>query len=315
MTFQKTIKFVNELCKQFDSGAKHFLNSPLVGDGFGTKYPLDADRDMTVWGLEERFAAMIDKENNSLHSYINVKSNFTPDLEPFANLLADSHKKIREFRNRLSHKPPHESFIGRWEKKLRETRRVLDEWRSDLRIDLVFGSSHIGEKHCAPIDFDSLKPNAQLYKMLKEIPFSFNHKKENYSPDRVQIRITSNFFTKVLPFFSANGNQSPPFIEKISQRADGTFSMQYMVFHLEDSVYEVGGIKLDHGIKVAKFHGIETTGRYDDRTVTPVTRFLAYTGEKIGPAVPSVIIGTATTPKRAYQLLRSRIARDLMKKL
>ena len=80
---------------------------------------------------------------------------------------------------------------------------------------------------------------------------------------------------------------------------------------------EIDGEPTAHGIKIVCFHALETFGRdgsysHDTRSFEPVKRYLAFTGDYVNP---NKAHGTGTSAKRAYSLLRNRIARDMMKRL
>ena len=75
---------------------------------------------------------------------------------------------------------------------------------------------------------------------------------------------------------------------------------------------DIDGVPMEHGSRAIKFHGFETYGRSSDRKIEPVTRWLALAAKTIDA---DTIVGTATTARKAYALVKSRIARDMMDKL
>ena len=151
---------------------------------------------------------------------------------------------------------------------------------------------------------------------------------------KLKIKVTPNYFTHVLPLFgikvldwkdgSAQGGDLAhkhqgsckyrrlSVVEKVATRSDGTSTFQYMVLAAGNVETDINGVPNDHGIKVVKFHALETFGRNEDRKFEAVTRFLAFTGDHVDP---EGMVGTGTSAKRAYALLKNRIARDLMSKL
>ena len=265
----------------------------------GDNSPLDKDKHITSWLLAKRLNEM-----------------GGPSLEQFDNVIDKLYRQARGWRR--ENKPKKQLFFKqRWVQKVSNLEKSLSEWRDEVVVEVKIGNliPNVPEWH---VGFENGATCVQFpFKLSTEKPRGFGCFK-------VRVAITTNFLKKVVPFFRSDTSDGrypnsvqfkyvcEPFIERVSKKAHGDSTYQYLVLHIDDPVFEVEGQSFDHGIKVRKFHGLETYGRKADREVVPVTRYLAYTGDT---CKYDSIIGTATSAWKAYQLLKSRIARDLLKKL
>ena len=271
------------------------------------------------------------------------------ELQEFDKALSGYHQMIRHYRRQsrfhttinqtrrgVHLEPVFRTFLGRWEKRMRMIRNcTLGKWRDRVKFN-SFTMAGIGSD--SAIDFPTSEDSSGLSKtgfpMGDRPAFAFDHEKYG-SESRVQVQVTSNFFTHVMPLFgnrlinwkdlSAQKGDTfneghglrPPFLEKVSEKATGGSTYQYLVLAAEDVMTEIDGEPTDHGIKIVCFHALETFGRdgsysYDNRSFEPVKRYLAFTGDYVNP---NKMHGTGTSAKRAYSLLRNRIARNMMKQL
>jgi hypothetical protein len=261
------------------------------------------------------------------------------ELQEFDKALSSYHEMIRHYRRRsrvdttinqtrrgVHLEPVFRTFLGRWEKRMRMIRSdALNGWRDRVKFN-SFTMASLGK------DLENPPDDRREGLQLGDRPaFVFSHQKYG-SKSNVQVEVTSNFFTHVMPLFgnrlmdwkdstaqtgTASRQVSPPFLEKISEKSDGTSTFQYLVLAAEDVMTEIDGQPTDHGIKIVCFHALETFGRdgsysYDNRSFEPVKRYLAFTGDYVNP---NKAHGTGTSAKRAYSLLRNRIARNMMKQL
>jgi hypothetical protein len=183
--------------------------------------------------------------------------------------------------------------------------------------------------------FEEPNPYKNQHDILSGPEDSFKYEaKQGSINSNLKIKVTPNYFTHVLPLFgikvldwkdgSAQGgdlahkhqgsreSRRLSVVEKVATRSDGTSTFQYMVLAAGNIETDIDGVPNDHGIKVVKFHALETFGRNADRKFEAVTRFLAFTGDHVDP---DGMVGTGTSAKKAYALLKNRIARDLMSKL
>ena len=260
------------------------------------------------------------------------------ELQEFDRALSSYHEMIRRYR-RCSRKdttinqtrrgvhlePVFRTFLGRWERRMRMIRSsALNRWRDRVKFT-SFTMAGIG------MDSDD---HRESLRMGNSPGFVLTHQKSG-SESRVQLQVSSNFFTHVMPLFgnrlmdwkdstAQTGEMPdhgygllPPFLEKVSEKATGGSTYQYLVFGAEDVMTEIDGQPTDHGIKIVRFHALETYGRdgthsCDNRSFEPVKRYLAFTGDYVDP---NKMHGTGTSAKRAYSLLRNRIARNMMKQL
>ena len=265
----------------------------------GDNSPLDKDKHITSWLLAKRLNEM-----------------GGPSLEQFDNVIDKLYRQARGWRR--ENKPKKQLFFKqRWVQKVSNLEKSLSEWRDEVVVEVKIGNLipnvpewHVGFENGATCD---------------QFPFKLSTEKpRGFGCFKVRVAITTNFLKKVVPFFRSDTSDGrypnsvqfkyvcEPFIERVSKKAHGDSTYQYLVLHIDDPVFEVEGQSFDHGIKVRKFHGLETYGRKANREVVPVTRYLAYTGDT---CKYDSIIGTATSAWKANQLLKSRIARDLLKKL
>ena len=252
----------------------------------GDNSPLDKDKHITSWLLAKRLNEM-----------------GGPSLEQFDNVIDKLYRQARGWRR--ENKPKKQLFFKqRWVQKVSNLEKSLSEWRDEVVVEVKIGNLipnvpewHVGFENGATCD---------------QFPFKLSTEKpRGLGCFKVRVAITTNFLKKVVPFFKS-GEYCEPFVERVSKKAYGDSTYQYLVLHIDEPMFEAEGQSFDHGIKVRKFHGLETYGRKADREVVPVTRYLAYTGET---CKNDSIIGTATSAIKAYKLLKSRIARDLLKKL
>jgi len=223
------------------------------------------------------------------------------DLEPFAAVLFKYWNEVRDYRQLSRRKNDWlaDTFLGRWESKLRVEARTLGHWRDKITVTLQFGESHLRTTEESEINWHGAGT-------LGPIPFSVT--KEGWSGQfKLHIAIGGNYFTKVKALF-----EGEPLIERVSTRSDGSHAYQYLVAQLDETVTETNGEPMAHGIRAIKFHGFETYGRSGDRKIEPVTRWLALADKTV---TEDTIIGTATTAAKAYALVKSRIARDMMARL
>lgn len=264
------------------------------------------------------------------------------ELQEFDKALSRYHEMIRhyrrrsrdglisaarspaEFRRGVQFEPVFRTFLGRWEKRMRMIRSgALNRWRDRVKFN-SFTMAGIG------MDSDD---HRESLRMGNSPGFVLTHQKYG-SESRVQLQVSSNFFTHVMPLFgnrlmdwkdstAQTGGMPegygllPPFLEKVSEKATGGSTYQYLVFGAEDVMTEIDGQPTDHGIKIVRFHALETYGRdgthsCDNRSFECVERYLAFTGDYVNP---NKAHGTGTSAKRAYSLLRNRIARNMMKQL
>ena len=268
----------------------------------GDNAPLDKDKHITRWLLAKRLNEM-----------------GGPSLEQFDNVIDKLYRQARGWRR--ENKPKGQlTFKQRWVHKVGNLEKSLSEWRDEVVVEVKIGNliPNVPEWH---VGFENGATSDQFpFKLSTEKP-------RGLGCFKVRVAITTNFLKKVVPFFPSTKSLSEwgeypnsyqfryvcePFVERVSKKAHGDSTYQYLVLHIDEPVFEVEGQSFDHGIKVRKFHGLETYGRKADREVVPVTRYLAYTGDTYKE---DSIIGTATSAWKAYQLLKSRIARDLLKKL
>ena len=270
------------------------------------------------------------------------------ELAEFDKALSSYHDMIRRYRRRsrdgttinqtrrgVHLEPVFRTFLGRWEKRMRMIRSsALNRWRDRVKFN-SFTMAGIGTDSAidCPTSEDSSGLSKTGFPMGDRPAFAFDHAKYG-SNSRVQVQVTSNFFTHVMPLFgnrlmswkdstAQTGDMPegygllPPFLEKVSEKATGGSTYQYLVLAAEDVTTEIDGEPTDHGIKIVCFHALETYGRdgttsYDNRSFEPVKRYLAFTGDYVNP---NKMHGTGTSAKRAYSLLRNRIARNMMKQL
>lgn len=236
---------------------------------------------------------------------------------------------INQTRRGVHLEPVFRTFLGRWEKRMRMIRSsALNRWRDRVKVN-GFTMAGVGTEIGTPPDDRREGPQ------LGDRPaFVFAHQKYG-SASKLQVEVSSNFFTHVMPLFgnrlmdwkdstAQTGEMPdhgygllPPFLEKVSEKSDGTSTFQYLVLAAEDVMTEIDGEPTAHGIKIVCFHALETFGRdgsysHDTRSFEPVKRYLAFTGDYVNP---NKAHGTGTSAKRAYSLLRNRIARDMMKRL
>ncbi len=259
------------------------------------------------------------------------------ELQEFDKALSRYHEMIRRYRRRSREdttinqtrrgvhlEPVFRTFLGRWEKRMRMIRSgALNRWRDRVKFN-SFTMAGIG------MDSDD---HRESLRMGNSPGFVLTHQKYG-SESRVQLQVSSNFFTHVMPLFgnrlmdwkdstAQTGGMPegygllPPFLEKVSEKATGGSTYQYLVFGAEDVMTEIDGQPTDHGIKIVRFHALETYGRdgthsCDNRSFECVERYLAFTGDYVNP---NKAHGTGTSAKRAYSLLRNRIARNMMKQL
>ena len=278
----------------------------------GDNSPLDKDKHITRWLLAKRLNEM-----------------GGPSLEQFDNVIDKLYRQARGWRR--ENKPNGQlTFKQRWVQKVGNLEKSLSEWRDEVVVEVKIGNliPNVPEWH---VGFENGATSDQFpFKLSTEKP-------RGLGCFKVRVAITTNFLKKVVPFFrsdtsldvatsrqvashnsDAYGDKFPfeyvcePFVERVSKKAHGDSTYQYLVLHIDEPMFEAEGQSFDHGIKVRKFHGLETYGRKANREVVPVTRYLAYTGDT---CKYDSIIGTATSAWKAYQLLKSRIARDLLKKL
>ena len=217
------------------------------------------------------------------------------DLEPLTKPLLNYWSDVQSYRMRQRRKDDwlENSFLGRWENKLNTEARRLGNWREKITVSLQFGESQLSTASDNEIEWDGVVP--------------FKHSAKSWGQHNLHIAIGGNYFTKVKPLF-----EGEPLVEKVSTRGDGSHAYQYLVAKVDEMVTEIQGVPMEHSIRAIKFHGFETYGRSNDRKIEPVTRWLALAAKTIGD---DTIVGTATSAKKAYALVKSRIARDMMAKL
>jgi len=278
----------------------------------GDNAPLDKDKYITSWQLGKR-----------------LKEMGGSSLGEFDSVISNLYREIKGWRR--ENKPKGQlSFKQRWVQKVGNLEKSLSEWRDEVVVEVKIGNLipnvpewHVGFENGATCD---------------QFPFKLSTEKpRGLGCFKVRVAITTNFLKKVVPFFKPDtsldvatsrqvashnsdeyGDKFPfeyvcePFVERVSKKIHGDSTYQYLVLHIDKPMFEAEGQSFDHGIKVRKFHGLETYGRKANREVVPVTRYLAYTGDT---CKYDSIIGTATSAIKAYKLLKSRIARDLLKKL
>ena len=271
-----TVAFVQEHSRS----EMHVLGKDELG-----QTPFDSDNSITGYSISNRLEILA--------------ADF--DLEPLGKVLHDylSDVQSHRFRQRRQNDPLKESFLSRWENTLQREARRLGNWREQIRVTLQFGESQLRTTGESEIDWHGAG---------KLGPVPFHHSTESWNNShKLHIAIGGNYFTKVKPLF-----EGQPLVEKVSTRGDGTNAYQYLVAQVDETVTEVDGVPMEHGIRAIKFHGFETYGRSNDRKVEPVTRWLALAAKTIDN---DTIVGTATSAKKAYSLVKSRIARDMMAKL
>ena len=264
------------------------------------------------------------------------------ELQEFDKALSSYHSGIRGHRRRsrvnttinqtrrgVHLEPVFRTFLGRWEKRMRMIRSsALNRWRDRVKVT-GFTMASVGTEVKNPPD-----DRRESLRLGNSPGFVLTHQKSG-SESKIQIEVSSNFFTHVMPLFGnrlmdwkdstaqtgemPDGGYGllPPFLEKVSEKSDGTSTFQYLVLAAEDVMTEIDGQPTDHGIKIVRFHALETYGRdgtysCDNRSFECVERYLAFTGDYVDP---NKMHGTGTSAKRAYSLLRNRIARNMMKQL
>lgn len=263
---------------------------------------IDPDRYLSAYDIESRLGELTDDKKFALKS--------------FASAITSFHRGIRNYRSESKQSLPFKSFLGRWESRIDYIRRDLSQWRDKVRIT----SFSLTNRLTSAVQESTANMSA-----APEDSFMYEAYEGN-----LRIRVTPNYFTHVLPLFGVKvldwksgtaqsgqlGEHSfsrrGTFVEKVATKADGDSTFQYMVLAAGNVETDIDGVANDHGIKVVKFHALETFGRNDDRKFEAVTRFLAFTGDHVDP---QGMVGTGTSAKRAYALLKNRIARDLMSKL
>ena len=252
--------------------------------------PFDSDRALNRYTIANRMASIpADFELSHL-------------AEPLLNYWSDVQSyRIRQRRN---NDWLEKTFIGRWENTLQAEARKLGNWREKITVSLQFGESQLSTAS------DNEKEWSR-YKAANDIELDgvvpFKHYALSWGQHNLHIAIGGNYFTKVKSLF-----EGEPLVEKVSTRGDGTHAYQYLVTKVDETVTEIQGVPMEHGIRAIKFHGFETYGRSSDRKIEPVTRWLALAAKTIDA---DTIVGTATTARKAYALVKSRIARDMMDKL
>ena len=252
----------------------------------GDNAPFDKDKYITSWQLGKRFKEMGGSS-----------------LGEFDSVISSLYRQVKNWR-RESKPKGQLSFKQKWAQKVGNLEKSLSERREEVVVEVKIGNLipnvpewHVGFENGATCD---------------QFPFKLSTEKpRGYGCFKVRVAITTNFLKKVVPFFKS-GEYCEPFVERVCKKAYGDSTYQYLVLHIDEPMFEAEGQSFDHGIKVRKFHGLETYGRKANREVVPVTRYLAYTGDT---CKYDSIIGTATSAIKAYKLLKSRIARDLLKKL
>ena len=270
----------------------------------GDNCPLDKDKSMRRWQLAKRLDEMADStEDDSC-------------LAVFKSPISELYNSIR--RERKYAQPAKSiSFIGKWEKIMRTISHGLSRWREEIKVDVCFGKTKVNSFVHSLTDW-KWHTGFENGTTADDFPFHLVTKAEDHL-HKVTVGITSNFIKTVIPFFNGghlwkaiDNDFNEPFVEVVSEKSYSKSTYQYIILHLDDAVTEDDGEVFAHGIKVRKFFGLETYGRRKERKVVPVIRYLAYTGETYDK---DKIIGTATSAIKAYKLLKSRIAKDLLKKL
>tara|TARA_R100001594_G_C4037069_1_gene262441 strand:+ start:370 stop:1212 length:843 start_codon:yes stop_codon:yes gene_type:complete len=254
--------------------------------------------DMHVLGKDELGQTPFDSDHELSNYTLSNRLELLPadfDLEPLTKPLLNYWSDVQSYRIRQRRKDDwlENSFLGRWENKLNTEARRLGKWREKITVTLQFGESQLSTASDNEIEWDGVVP--------------FSHSATSWGQHNLHIAIGGNYFTKVKPLF-----EDEPLVEKVSTRGDGSHAYQYLVAKVDETVTEIQGVPMEHGIRAIKFHGFETYGRSNDRKIEPVTRWLALAAKTIGD---DTIVGTATSAKKAYALVKSRIARDMMAKL
>ena len=229
---------------------------------------IDSDRYLSSHDIELRLCELRDPEKFPLKS--------------FGNPLIHFYRNVREYRSKSAACTPFKSFLGRWESRLEHVRRGLSEWREKVKIQISLTN------YTFQMDFEEPNPHKNQHDMLSGPEDSFRYEARQGSINsNLKIKVTPNYFTHVLPLFgikvldwkdgSAQGgdlahkhqgsreSRRLSVVEKVATRSDGTSTFQYMVLAAENVETDINGVPNDHGIKVVKFHALETFGRNEDR--------------------------------------------------